>query len=813
MASQQRDQKSSYQLDHQLLVELANLVEELTTTGETTLDVESMRKLKKICKKSDGYVDYAHKQLMSQLEQEHAEIRLSTFQVMNELFQRSHSFRELLVAEMQEFLLLTVETDVDFPLPPPKAAAELLKQQTLVAIADWNSKFGKAYKKLGVGYNFLKHCKKINFDSILVTLEAEREQERNRAEQEERKRQERFSQAVQEMTEIIPEIDKCLQETESCYNILFPKNSFFMDTESPMVSSEKSEDKRDYSVSMSGQRSDTSHSSNPTADVNKHLENGDVGSQRNTEKLSAEDTKTSMDSEAGLTPEGDLASTSSCQQSEPKQGSGGCDINPEESLCNTEEKEGINVGHAGKASTSGTIDSGGKENDAVTYRGSKYTKGDRDIDEGQEEGDASEDELEDERRMRRRRRRRMMMHKAIRCSLMESDLSFKTSVLTSKYQQSHTVIKTHVCKSFMNNDVPLNFVQVCQEGVMLVEDDNNTDLLSALDDAKRLLDSKYMKQVQSWIESFKKANKTETDFFKKCVDMHSSLTEALEKYNDLKIKRKPRTRRVESAAPDSDDEFEDVPEKEGYEPFIEESRRAEYGLPPLAQKTSSSSKHMAASSLASSSSSSSGFTPQPTERHHLDWHPLLSCEHDPRDPTSRAATLAVWDKETKATSTGTKRPNLNQEGDGTDVNKSDAIPPTKVKKEEGQGLLARAPFIPYGVDLEHWDNPGAVKAPVVLRPQTDNRIWTSNSLGDELVLESAKEHLTRRVFSFTGSFVPVKWKCRAPLSSGQLCERMDRLKANLFIASFRFNHQCPFHGTVIPRNEDGRPLIPSTIPK
>lgn len=60
--------------------------------------------------------------------------------------------------------------------------------------------------------------------------------------------------------------------------------------------------------------------------------------------------------------------------------------------------------------------------------------------------------------------------------------------------------------------------------------------------------------------------------------MQSSLTEALAKYNDLKIKRKPRTRRVESAAPDSDDEFEDVPEKEGYEPFIEESRRADYGM-------------------------------------------------------------------------------------------------------------------------------------------------------------------------------------------------------------------------------------------
>lgn len=98
---------------------------------------------------------------MSQLEEGHSEIRLSAFQVMNELFQRSHHFRELLVADMQQFLLLTVETDVDYPLPPPKAAARLLKEQSLSAIATWNDKFGKAYKKLAVGYNFLRHCKQV----------------------------------------------------------------------------------------------------------------------------------------------------------------------------------------------------------------------------------------------------------------------------------------------------------------------------------------------------------------------------------------------------------------------------------------------------------------------------------------------------------------------------------------------------------------------------------------------------------------------------------------------------------------------------
>jgi hypothetical protein len=40
---------------------------------------------------------------------------------------------------------------------------------------------------------------------------------------------------------------------------------------------------------------------------------------------------------------------------------------------------------------------------------------------------------------------------------------------------------------------------------------------------------------------------------------------------------------------------------------------------------------------------------------------------------------------------------------------------------------------------------------------------------------------------FIGKFEPVKWKCRAPLQSGKLCERMDRYK-------------CPFHGKVIGRD-------------
>ena len=50
----------------------------------------------------------AHRVLLSQLEREHAEVRRSTVQVIDELFHRSHCFRELLLADFQLFIELTL---------------------------------------------------------------------------------------------------------------------------------------------------------------------------------------------------------------------------------------------------------------------------------------------------------------------------------------------------------------------------------------------------------------------------------------------------------------------------------------------------------------------------------------------------------------------------------------------------------------------------------------------------------------------------------------------------------------------------------
>ena len=98
---------------------------------------------------------------MSHLGKQHAEIRLSAFQVISELFLRSHIFRELLISEFQKFVRLVTETDPKHPLPLPKMAAQQLKKKSLLAIRGWHERFGEGYPKLKLGFNYLKYNKKV----------------------------------------------------------------------------------------------------------------------------------------------------------------------------------------------------------------------------------------------------------------------------------------------------------------------------------------------------------------------------------------------------------------------------------------------------------------------------------------------------------------------------------------------------------------------------------------------------------------------------------------------------------------------------
>ncbi|XP_045630728.1 UV-stimulated scaffold protein A isoform X6 [Ursus americanus] len=201
---------------------LSKLVEELTTSGEPQLNPEKMKELKKICKSSEEQLSHAYHLLTAQLSQDHAEIRLSAFQAIDELFARSHQFRMLVVSNFQEFLELTLGTDHEQPLPPPREVAQRLRQAATRAVQGWHEKYGAAYKKLALGYHFLRHSKQVDFQDVSARTVAERKREEEKQKRLDRIYRERSERAIREMEEMSEEIRRCLTEVESCFRLLVP---------------------------------------------------------------------------------------------------------------------------------------------------------------------------------------------------------------------------------------------------------------------------------------------------------------------------------------------------------------------------------------------------------------------------------------------------------------------------------------------------------------------------------------------------------------------------------------------------------------
>ena len=205
-----------------LLEELGEIIGSLTTSGDPSLSNDLVKKLKNICKKSDVYVKHAYHLVLTQLKKNHAEIRLSSFQIINELFLRSHTFRDMLLIDFQIFLELTLETDYKQPLPPPTSAAKILKEKAIEAIDRWHRKFGSHYKKLDLGYNYLKRVKNVEFSTRLARTQAESHQSEER---ERRKRNIINGQIIRvenEMSEMISEMELCTTEIENCFKLLLP---------------------------------------------------------------------------------------------------------------------------------------------------------------------------------------------------------------------------------------------------------------------------------------------------------------------------------------------------------------------------------------------------------------------------------------------------------------------------------------------------------------------------------------------------------------------------------------------------------------
>lgn len=209
--------------------QLRKAVEELTLSGKDKLDEQALKKVKKICKRSDFYVIELYKLLNKHLKKNHAEIRYSAFQICDEIFRRSHCFRELLLKDFKTFADLTLGLDSKKPLPKPIAAAQKLKQKCVETIQQWYDSYSHGYKTLKLGYVYLRDCKKVDFAELTARTESERqaaEEERRRLEEVKRKKIEKIT---NEMENTTSEIKDSITEFQNCFRLLIPDlHDFFI---------------------------------------------------------------------------------------------------------------------------------------------------------------------------------------------------------------------------------------------------------------------------------------------------------------------------------------------------------------------------------------------------------------------------------------------------------------------------------------------------------------------------------------------------------------------------------------------------------
>ncbi|XP_071609365.1 UV-stimulated scaffold protein A [Heliangelus exortis] len=228
---------------------LAELVEELTTSGESQLESGRMKELKKICKSSEEHISHAYHLLMTRLNEEHAEMRFSAFQIVQELFTRSHQFRTLIISNFQEFLELTMGIDHEQPLPPPKEVAQKLRKAAIKSVQDWHEKYGEAYKKLSLGYHFLKQNKKVDFQDVHARTMAERRREEEKKKRLDNIYKEKAKRAEKEMEEMSQEIANTLTEMENCFQLLMPDPFDFTGNDTEQEPNKQTAAKEDSSAS------------------------------------------------------------------------------------------------------------------------------------------------------------------------------------------------------------------------------------------------------------------------------------------------------------------------------------------------------------------------------------------------------------------------------------------------------------------------------------------------------------------------------------------------------------------------------------
>lgn len=288
--------------------------------------------------------------------------------------------------------------------------------------------------------------------------------------------------------------------------------------------------------------------------------------------------------------------------------------------------------------------------------------------------------------------------------------------------------------------------------VQVKETPANADIFTTIRDYLRLCIEQYQPQISGWISRLDKIipNVADAEEAKGLMDsiqaIKRQIQDVVAKCKDMKIDLP-----VLGAEESEDDGFEDVSET-AVEQAIERKRKAQ------------------GTSMATSSSSSS-FGKQ---------NPVFSLLGEPElasDPTYiNPKRLRPSEPQSKA--------------------KTEEMETNPIEDK----LRRTAPVVPFGSDLLYWNDEGDKMNANTTGLEIRHRFL--GSARDEPTVSGERLQMMRQRGVFLKSTEEQKTikACRAPLKSGRLCPRRDRIK-------------CPFHGLIIPRDELGKPADGSEIEK
>jgi hypothetical protein len=141
------------------------IVKTLFTAAEESLDLQVLKQVTDFAKESNENIEMVYRQFRNFLKKDHAQIRFSCTMFADNMFNRSQTFRNLLLKDAQYFLDLTV-----INLPWPKDWAEKLKVLASESIEQWHLKYKSAHPQLVSLYALMKKHNEIE-QTIIISRE------------------------------------------------------------------------------------------------------------------------------------------------------------------------------------------------------------------------------------------------------------------------------------------------------------------------------------------------------------------------------------------------------------------------------------------------------------------------------------------------------------------------------------------------------------------------------------------------------------------------------------------------------------------